>query len=79
MIFSSDIKPCGVAQDVRPSARRTVCPCLLPGKLVERQAAVAADVELVNGPLAVLGDEEADDFRNLFRLDELRRIDVRRS
>ena len=28
MIFSSDIRPCGVAQDVRPSARRTVCPCL---------------------------------------------------
>ena len=28
MFFSSDVKPFGAAQDVRPSARRTTCPCI---------------------------------------------------
>ena len=45
--------------------------------LVKRQSGVAANVELVDGAGAFAGDEEADDFGDFLRLDQLGRIDVR--
>ena len=39
--------------------------------LVERKAGVAADVEFVHGSVTFPGNQEADDFGYLFRLDEV--------
>ena len=44
--------------------------------LVKRQPGIPADVELVDGAGAFAGDEEADDLRNLLRLDQFGRIDA---